>query len=126
MELLKSITDRSYRVAVNRKALGFTVDADSEAEANAAALAEAKTLSGQDGEIVWTRKFTIALFFILAALPALAQHAPAPRPVKMPTLAAPAFRVPKPAIVQMPKPTVYSKRFPIVKPVHFPPPHYSR
>jgi hypothetical protein len=69
-------------------------------------------------------KFLSAFVLILSALPALAQNKPVT--VKMPTLAAPVFRIPKPTVVQMPKPPAYTKRFPIIKPVHFPPTRYSR
>lgn len=66
-----------------------------------------------------------ALSLILAALPAFAQSAPKPVTVKMPTMAAPVYRVPKPTAVTMPKPPATIKRFPVIKPVHFPPPHFA-
>lgn len=66
-----------------------------------------------------------ALSLIFAALPAFAQSAPKPVTVKMPTLAAPVYRVPKPTVVQMPKPPAIRKTFPTIKPVHFPPPHFT-
>lgn len=53
------ITATTYRVCVRvgRQRLGLNVDANSEAEANIAALQEAERITGKSGTVEWTRNF---------------------------------------------------------------------
>lgn len=66
----------------------------------------------------------LALFFILATTPAFAQKAVPVRPIHLPALQAPRYTAPKPVAVQMPRPAKNAYRFPVIKTVHMPAPHY--